>query len=337
MSVAETMVTSAPTHEMVLQLATERQVHAFDLAETFRVALGRHHSNDVQLRSRRVSNYHAEILSEVDGLFVRDMGSTNGTYVNDEIVRRQRLKSGDRIRIGGFDITVRLVPRSGSSQGPGEAEAMFAPGTIGNVLPYRGQVEPAPAGERNDLSLPDLLTELSKCRANVVAAIRNLSDEGRIYVVEGSVVHCELGPLRKEKALYRLLALQKGTYELQELPASGVPTTIASPTDTLVIEGMQQLEALEQLTAKLPPVVYEIALNENCAIPVKALTAEELEIYQYVIRYQSLLRVLEESPMTDFMVLVLTHGLLQKGFFVATRSASALLEETSFSRGPSVA
>jgi pSer/pThr/pTyr-binding forkhead associated (FHA) protein len=331
MSVAETVITSVPTHEMVLQLATERQVHAFDLAETFRVALGRHHSNDVQLRSRRVSNYHAEILSEVDGLFVRDLGSTNGTYVNDELVRRNRLKSGDRIRIGGFDITVRLVPRNGAS--PGDAPAAFAPGTIGNLLPYRGQAEPVASVERTDVTLPALLTELSKARANVVATIRQLSDEGRIYVVDGSIVHCELGALRKEKALFRILAVVKGTYELQELPSGGVPQTIAAPTDTLVMEGMQQIEALERLTAKLPPVVYELALNENCAIPVKALTSDELEIYQYVIRYQSLLRVLEESPMTDFMVLVLTHGLLQKGFFLATRSASALLEETSFSRG----
>ena len=53
-----------PLHEMVLQLATDRQGHSFDLKETFRVAIGHHHTNDIQLRSNRVSNYHFEILNE---------------------------------------------------------------------------------------------------------------------------------------------------------------------------------------------------------------------------------------------------------------------------------
>ena len=48
----------------LLLLATEQQVHAFALKETFRISLGRHDSNDVQLGSRTVSNYHAEIIKE---------------------------------------------------------------------------------------------------------------------------------------------------------------------------------------------------------------------------------------------------------------------------------
>jgi hypothetical protein len=335
MSAVEQAVTTVATHEMVLQLATDRQVHAFDLGDTFRVALGRHHSNEVQLRSRRVSNYHAEILSEVDGLFVHDLGSTNGTYVNDELVRRQQLKTGDRIRIGGFNITVRLVPRSVAAESAGGEKDLLVAGTVGNLLPFRDRAATAgagPEGADTDTTLPALLTELGRRRASIVVWIRNPSEEGKIYVTDGSVVHCELGGQRKEKALYRLLALQKGTYELHTLPPAGVPQTIQVPTESLVIEGMQQLEALEGLTSKLPPLMYEIALNEGCTIPVSALTSDELEIYQFLIRYQSLVRVLEESPMTDFMVLVLTHGLLQKGFFQATRSAGALLEETSFAR-----
>ena len=107
----EQTLTDAPTHELVLQLETERQVHSFDLKDKFRVAIGRHPSSDVQLRSNRVSNYHAEILNEVDGLIIRDIGSTNGTFLNGNAVTRQRLKNGDSIRIGSFDIEVRLQAR----------------------------------------------------------------------------------------------------------------------------------------------------------------------------------------------------------------------------------
>lgn len=330
MGTAEYMQVAPATHQMVLQLATERQVHAFDLTDTFRVALGRHHTNHVQLRSRRVSNYHAEILNEVDGLVLRDLGSTNGTFLNDENVRRQPLKSGDHIRIGGFEITVKLVPRTGETDG---VDTPLAVGTIGNVLPFRGQSPPSNGGrDRGDATLPDLLSELARAHATVAVALHHPEQEGKIYVVDGAVVHAEVGAARREKALYRLLAFQKGSYEILELSAGGVPHTISTPTESLLVEGIQQIEAMEKLATKLPPVSYEIVLNERCSVPVNALTSDELEVYRCLIRHRTLVRALEESAMTDFMVLLLTHGLLQKDFFQATTSAGPFLEDTAISR-----
>jgi pSer/pThr/pTyr-binding forkhead associated (FHA) protein len=320
----------APNHEMVLQLATDKEVHAFDLSETFRVGIGRHPSNDIQLRSRRVSNYHAEILSEVEGLFVRDLVSTNGTFVNDEVVRRKKLSSGDTIHIGGFTLVVHLVPRVDERKGgaSGTSES-FPIGTVGSLLPFRGQ--PASAEERRprpDATLPELLTELAQRKGSVLVTVRNQQEEGKIFLREGAVIHCELGAIQCQKALYRLLALQRGTYEIHAVPEAAVPQTIDEPTDNLLVEGLQQLEALDKLSAKLPPMTHEVALNESCATPVNTLTADELEIYQRLIRYQTLARVLEESAMTDFMVLFLSHALLQKGFFKSTLTTATGLEET---------
>lgn len=331
MSVVEPTLTAVPTHEMVLQLATDRQVHAFDLAETFRVALGRHHTNDVQLRSRRVSNYHAEIVNEVEGLFVRDLGSTNGTFVNDESVQRQRLRSGDRLRIGNFSISVRLVPRDESEDpSDGSSPNLFAVGTVGNLLPVRG--EAPDSRERSDMALPHLLGGLAQLGATMLVRVRTTNDEGRIFVIDGQVVHCELGAVRKQKALFRLLTVEKGTYELDALPAaSAVPQTITTPTDLLMVEGLQQVEALSKLASKLPPLMFEIVLDERCGVAVNTLTADEIAVYECLVRYRTLVRTLEECPMTDFMVMLLTHALLHKGFFRVKGSGGAVLEETMVS------
>jgi pSer/pThr/pTyr-binding forkhead associated (FHA) protein len=337
MSTLEMTAVLAPNHAMVLQLATDKEIHAFDLSETLRVAVGRHHSNDIQLRSRRVSSYHAEILSEVEGLFVRDMGSTNGTYVNDEVVGRKRLTSGDCIRIGGFVLVVRLVPRSDPDEEASSSSELFPVGTVGSLLPFRGQSsspdERRAIRERPDTTLPELLTELSRRNGSVLVTIRIHKEEGKIYLREGAVIHCEYGAVRRQKALYRLLALERGTYEIQELPTAAVPQTIHETTDNLVVEGMQQLEALDKLSGKLPAMMYELALNESCGAPVNTLTADEIEIYQQLIRHQTVARVLDEAEMTDFMVLLLTHALLQKGFFRTTKTPGALLEETVI-KGP---
>ena len=322
-----------PTHEMLLQLATERQVHAFDLKDTFRVAIGRHHSNDVQLRSNRVSNYHAEILNEVDGLLLRDMGSTNGTYVNNESVRRHRLKTGDCIRVGNFQITVRLIPRGRSAS---DVANPFSVGTIGNILPFQRTVSATHltvSRDRLDTTLPDLLIQLASHAATVMVLIRNQSDAGRIYMEEGRIVHCEAGPVRKLKALHRLIALQKGRYEIFDFPQeASVPTTIAGQTELIVLEAMQQIEALEGLTSALPPLVYEIALDEECGTPINTLTPDELDTYEQIVRFRTIVKVVEESELTDFAALRLIHRLLSKGFFKCTRASGGLLEETSFSR-----
>lgn len=318
---------------MVLQLATERQVHAFDLADTFRVSVGRHHANDVQLRSSRVSNYHAEILNEVDGLMLRDMGSTNGTYVNDESIRLQRIVTGDRLRIGNFQITVRLIPRG---RVVSEIANPFAVGTIGNILPFQRHVSATHltvSRERLDSTLPDLLLALGAHATTAMVLIRNQNDVGRIFVRDGLIVHCEAGSVRKAKALHRILAQQKGRYEVLEFPAdTSVPTTIAGQTELIVLEAMQQIEALERLTTQLPPLIYEIVINEECSKAVNTLTPDELEVYQYLVRYLTIVKVMEESPFTDFNVLRLIHGLLARGFFRTTKTSGGLLEDTAFSR-----
>jgi len=334
MTTLEATAILAPNHEMVLQVATDKEVHAFALGETFRVSVGRHPSNDIQLRSRRVSNYHAEILSEVEGLFVRDMGSTNGTYVNDKSVQRKKLSSGDCIRICGFNLVVRLVPRVGENEGSGASSEKFPMGAAGNLLPFRGPASsPEGSRERSDATLAEILTELSRQKSSAVVTIRAREDGGKIYLREGAVIHCECGVARSQKALYRLLTLELGAYEIHGLPpAPAIPRTIHEATDELVVEGMQQAEALEKISAKLPPSADELLLNESCGIPVNTLTADELEIYQRLIRCQTIGRTLDESATTDFMALLLIHALLQKGFFRAAKSPGMLLEPTVIPR-----
>jgi DNA-binding NtrC family response regulator len=55
----------------------------------------------LELMDPRVSTEHAELAREADGVVVRDLGSSNGTWVNGQRVdRQQRLESGDLIELG---------------------------------------------------------------------------------------------------------------------------------------------------------------------------------------------------------------------------------------------
>ena len=56
-----------------------------------------------------VSTQHAELRVEGEEVFVRDLGSTNGTYRNDERIRQSALRDGDRVRFGLSEFVFKSV------------------------------------------------------------------------------------------------------------------------------------------------------------------------------------------------------------------------------------
>jgi len=62
--------------------------------------IGRLPDNSVQIDNLAVSGHHARITWEQDHYIVEDLGSLNGTYVNNERVGKATLKNGDQVKIG---------------------------------------------------------------------------------------------------------------------------------------------------------------------------------------------------------------------------------------------
>jgi diguanylate cyclase (GGDEF)-like protein len=64
------------------------------------LVLGRSSSADVQLDIDNVSRNHASIVRSAHGWILRDLDSTNGTFVNELPIRERLLRDGDQIRVG---------------------------------------------------------------------------------------------------------------------------------------------------------------------------------------------------------------------------------------------
>ncbi len=62
--------------------------------------LGRDSKCDIELADDSVSRRHAALESAREGYLVTDLGSTNGTYVNDRRIASQLIVAGDRLRLG---------------------------------------------------------------------------------------------------------------------------------------------------------------------------------------------------------------------------------------------
>ena len=64
--------------------------------------IGRSSSNSIILDDVTVSREHAILTVSNNSPFIKDTNSTNGIYVNNEIIQECKLKSGDKIQIGKY-------------------------------------------------------------------------------------------------------------------------------------------------------------------------------------------------------------------------------------------
>ena len=80
-------------------------IYGLDLGRKYNVdrpsiVLGRSSKADIQLDQESVSRNHCKLINTGKSIMLRDLGSTNGTYVNDELVDEYVLRDGDLIKIG---------------------------------------------------------------------------------------------------------------------------------------------------------------------------------------------------------------------------------------------
>lgn len=76
--------------------------------ETPRVLMGRAEDVDFRIEDPSVSRRHAVLLWDRGRLYLRDLGSTNGTFLNGQSVSNAVVRHGDVIRLGGSELRVEL-------------------------------------------------------------------------------------------------------------------------------------------------------------------------------------------------------------------------------------
>ncbi len=70
------------------------------------ISIGRSSSNDIIIPDRTVSGSHSVITRENESFFIQDLNSTNGTIVNGKKVKKQKLNSKDKIKLGSAMLIV---------------------------------------------------------------------------------------------------------------------------------------------------------------------------------------------------------------------------------------
>jgi pSer/pThr/pTyr-binding forkhead associated (FHA) protein len=100
-----------------------------------RTTLGRRPYNDIVIDNLAVSGEHAVLQMTGNEVYLEDLNSTNGTYVNGKAVKKQLLQNSDTVEIGKYKIKY-----INEAAGPGfEKTMIIKAGSAGIMAPPPGQ------------------------------------------------------------------------------------------------------------------------------------------------------------------------------------------------------
>jgi pSer/pThr/pTyr-binding forkhead associated (FHA) protein len=182
------------------------------------VTLGRSPDCSMQLPSAGASRRHATVSWQGERVVLRDLGSTNGTYLNGElVVGDATLESGDRITIGGVEIRFCCVEAGTAVTQASDEQTR----TVVSFWP----VAAASAVEtlRGDLAKVPLFAVLQMLEMGSQTgclAIDTKNGEGWMWLEAGRLVHAESAKASGLDAALELAQASAGRFDF----APGSPT-----------------------------------------------------------------------------------------------------------------
>ena len=269
----------------------------FPIATDKQIVVGRSSDLDMVLVEDMVSRKHARIAMQGDQIWIEDLGSTNGTFVNGEKIKRARLKEGDRVLIGTSILKViagdapreRRWTRSASSRTSAHARRTSQQRTMS------GSIEEVP--------LPDLLQLFGTSKKSGVLVIRTDDDVGRIYLRKGMICLRDHQRPRRRAAAQEPLPdahLAEGALRSRSARRARVPERderVACRRSSW--RGCASSTSSTASATSCPTLTARISVNAPLIPPLRDLKPEELDVLQLAHNYGVFETVLNKSLATD--------------------------------------
>jgi hypothetical protein len=243
-------------------------------------------------------------------IFIQDLGSTNGTFVNGEKIKRARLSEGDRILIGTS--IIKLVATE-SHQDIGVARAQLEEAAAGKRT---SQVRTM-TGSISEVPLPDLLQLFNASKKSGVLVVRTDSDIGKIYLDKGGVVYAAVNDnfdVSPQKSFIRIMTWEHGTFDMEAPEDREFLEPMHVGTEALLMEAMRQIDEVRRLGPDMPPMSATLSLAMPLIPPLRDLSPDELDVLQLAFNYGHLETVLNKSLASDLETSEILVKLLKAGY-----------------------
>ncbi len=158
-------------------------------------------------------------------------------------------------------------------------------------------------GSLADLGLVDLLQTVEISRKSGVLELTSGAQRAAVTFRDGQLVDAELGRLRGEAVVYRLLLWNEGEFEIDFRPVRA-EQRIVSSTQALLMEGMRRLDEWGRLLEQIPPLdnVFEVS-EEELVERLSEIPDEIDDILRHIDGRRSLMQVVDASDGDDLEIL----------------------------------
>lgn len=106
--------------------------------QTDRTTIGRVEDNTFQIADPSVSSHHCEVHLRGSDIFIRDLNSTNGTFINGNKVEESILKPGQILRLGQVELKLEVEGAAPGAPAPGSTPAPAKKPVDATMLMPRG-------------------------------------------------------------------------------------------------------------------------------------------------------------------------------------------------------
>lgn len=175
------------------------------------------------------------------------------------------------------------------------------------------RAEDSISGSLEGTSVTTLLRNIEASGKAGVLTLSTRQYRGVIYFRGGRLIDANVGELRGEEAVFRLLLCEQGSYLIQFRHVRR-SDRISVPTEALLSEGSRYVERWRELQAKLPDLETIVALETEMLARTLAILPDEANHSLKLIDGQrSLLKIIDDSPDEALSVLNLLATLHQDG------------------------
>jgi hypothetical protein len=275
------------------------------LAETL---LGRDEECLVVLDEPSVSRRHAKIVFQDRKAELVHLSSYGGTILNGKPVERAVLRDGDQIQIGGSLFQVAM--------GRNGAQAALDPGIQQAQSLMQTAQSTAIAGTLREIRLPSLLQVLDADGVTGTLVVRQGEGEGRLHLRGGAIRHATLGRARGVKALYRMMVLEDGRFELFIPGRTPEYETVEGDLQRHLLEAMRQKDEFAVYRRRLPDDGASLGFNEGMSLNPARVPSAVYEVLAAVGQHKTVQKILELCPLPDFEICRVLLVLLESKLLV---------------------
>ena len=169
------------------------------------------------------------------------------------------------------------------------------------------------SGQLADMAIVDLLQTIEISRKSGTIELETDLGNATVWFREGKVIDAQMGRLQAAAAVYRLLGISEGTFEV-EFRNINRASVVEEATQTLLMEGMRRVDEWVRLLEGLPPLDHILTLDERLlAVRPDPLPSAETTLLRRFDGRRTIIEIIDDTGVDDLEVLQMIGSLYFEG------------------------